>query len=268
MVVGAMLAIPTFASKPANLPGAQKIDWNLSGAVMPAPPYGSLDIPSSDILSKLIVNQPNGNTQTTVTGVMNGLSPNTTYTVYFSNGYTPATFTGWDVTGSYTINVEYLGVDYPEDLVLVQSGSSITGSLELSSGGSVWIIDSGSLIGDTVSLHAYFQSNPAMEAEFVGSISGVGSMSGTWKDLVPGTRDGAWNTTGGNAAKNYSGSTGWPGLLAGQSPFTFVTDQDGSGSWHVNLKKADLAPGVNFLSVWINGSGATILISDQFSVLN
>lgn len=85
-----------FAAKPAgNLAGAQKVDWNLSAAVMPVPPYGSRDIPGSDTASKLIVNQPNGAIEVTITGAMNGLNPNTTYTVYLSNGYTPYVDTGW-----------------------------------------------------------------------------------------------------------------------------------------------------------------------------
>jgi len=83
-----------FAAKPtANLASAQKVDWNLSAAVMPVPPYGSRDIPGSDTASKLIVNQPNGNIEVTITGAMNGLNPNTPYTVYLSKGYDP--YTGW-----------------------------------------------------------------------------------------------------------------------------------------------------------------------------
>ena len=89
-----------FAAKPAgNLAGAIKVPWNLSADVMPVPPYGSKDIPGSDTASKLIVNQPNGNTEVTITGAMNGLNPNTTYTVYLSKGYDlhttwPGLFTG------------------------------------------------------------------------------------------------------------------------------------------------------------------------------
>jgi len=83
-----------FAAKPAgNLAGAIKVPWNLSADVMPVPPYGSRDIPGSDTASKLVVNQPNGATEVTITGAMNGLNPNTTYTVYLSKGYVP--MTGW-----------------------------------------------------------------------------------------------------------------------------------------------------------------------------
>jgi len=81
------------AVKPAGLGGAQTYAWHLSGAIMPVPPYGSRDVLGSDTASKLIVNQPNGNTEVTITGVMNGLNPNTTYTVYLSKLYSP--YTGW-----------------------------------------------------------------------------------------------------------------------------------------------------------------------------
>mgnify|MGYP001768376835 CR=1 FL=1 len=78
------------AVKPeGNLAGAVNVDWNLSADVAPVPPYGSRDIPGSDTASKLIVNQPNGNNEVVITGVMKDLHSNTTYTVYMSKGYTP-----------------------------------------------------------------------------------------------------------------------------------------------------------------------------------
>lgn len=100
-----------FAVKPAgNLAGAIKVPWNLSADVMPAHPcgaYGTLDIPGSDTASKLIVNQPNGNTEVTITGAMNGLHSNTEYTVYLSNKYTP--YTPLDVNGYiHMVGTEYL----------------------------------------------------------------------------------------------------------------------------------------------------------------
>ena len=67
-------ALPVLAVKPVDT-GAQTYAWHLSGDVMPVPPYGSIDIPGSDTASKLIVNQPNGNTEVAITGVMNGLLP-------------------------------------------------------------------------------------------------------------------------------------------------------------------------------------------------
>ena len=146
----AVMVTPAFAVKSE---GAQSVNWNLSAAVAPAPPYGTMDIPGSDTASKLIVNQPNGNTVVTITGAMNGLHASTPYMVYLSRGYTP-----------------------------------------LSS---------------------------------------------------------------------------WPGLFTGTIPaFTFLTDEYGAGSWHLNLRDENFpGPGTYNLSVWINEAGKTMLISDTFSVV-
>jgi len=148
-----LIAVPSvmFAAKPDGA-GAEKVEWNLSGDVMPVPPYGSRDIIGSDTASKLIVNQPNGNTEVTITGAMNGLNPNTTYFVILSKGY-------------------------------------------------------------------------------------------------------ILNTT-------------FPGEFTSTVPrFTITTDEYGAGSWHINLRdEIFTGPGSYTLSVWINGSGKTILISDNFIV--
>jgi hypothetical protein len=268
------IAVPAFAAKPTtNLAAAQQVDWNLSAAVMPVPPYGSGDIPGSDTASKLIVNQPNGNTEVAITGVMSGLTPNTTYTVYISNGYTPAVFTGWDVTGTFAINVNYLAVDYPETLILTQAGNSITGvSLNTAppAPASAFTIISGSVSGNSVDILADHDPS-SLQVRLLGSIASDGSMSGTWADLAPGARTGTWASSSGRAVKTYSGSTGWPGLFNTQQAFTFTTDALGAGSWHINLKDADLPAGpagtIFNLSVWINGGGATILVSDPFTVV-
>lgn len=62
--------------------------------------------------------------------------------------------------------------------------------------------------------------------------------------------------------------TGWSGLFTSTiQPFTFTTDIEGDGSWHLNLRDSDFGGkvGTFSLSVWIN-EGATILISDNFQV--
>lgn len=255
------------AAKPAgNLAGAQTYAWHLSGAVMPVPPYGSGDIPGSDTASKLIVNQPNGNTEVAITGVMNGLNPNTTYTVYLANGYTPPVFTGWNVTGSYVINVRWLDVDYPETLILTQNGTNITGvSLDTIPPASYFVVYNGSVIGNVINIYA---NKGSLVVHMSGTIAADGSMSGSWADEAPGIRTGTWATTSGVAAKTYTGDAGFTGLFNTQLPFTFTTDASGAGSWHLNLKDEDLTgPDTYDLSVWINGGGATILVSDNFNVV-
>lgn len=102
----------------------------------------------------------------------------------------------WDLNGEYTINVEYLGIDYSEKLILSQSGTTITGtSLALLNGTSPWTIDEGLVSGNDVTFSGYFNSNPSMRVTFVGTISSSGLMSGTWSDEAPGTRTGTWEST-------------------------------------------------------------------------
>jgi hypothetical protein len=128
-------------------------------------------------------------------------------TNHASGTYQSTAFT-WNVTGTYAVNVEYLGVQYPEDLVLTQSGTGITGtSLSLVGGGSPWTIDTGAVAGANVDFYGYFVGNPAMRVHFTGTIASDGSMSGTWADEAPGVRNGVWTTTTGVATKEYTTCT-------------------------------------------------------------
>ena len=260
----ALSAAPVLAVKPSgNLAGAVKVAWNLSAAVAPVPPYGSLDIPGSDTASKLIVNQPNGNTEVAITGAMNGLNPNTEYTVYLSNGYEKNIMVNANVAGTWLINVEYLGKDYPETLILTQSGSDITGvSLDTVPPASLFDVIGGSVVGNVVTIHC---QKGSLYTDLVGTIALDGSMSGNWFDVGPGTRTGEWATTSGTAS--YTMITGgWSQQFGNTVPFTFTTDEFGAGSWHINLRYADFdGPDTYKLSVWIN-VGGTLLISDNFTV--
>ncbi len=267
------LAASALAVKPtSNLAAAKKVPWNLSSAVMPVPPYGSGDIPGSDLASKLIVNQPNGNTQVAITGVMRGLTPLTTHTVYLSNGYTPYEDVGWDVTGSYTIDLTVGPTNYTEYVVLAWDEiNGVTGDwLALNPTGtqSRWNIESGEVVGDQLTFHGRYGAS-SLEADFSATIAADGSLvDGVWADVAPGTRSGTWASTVGQATKISSGDTGWPGLFNTQQTFTFVTDEFGAASWHVNVKDADFPAEDTYpLSVWINASGKTILISDTFTVV-
>jgi hypothetical protein len=262
-----LIAVPSvmFAAKPDGA-GAQEISWNLSADVMPVPPYGSMDIPGSDTASKLIVNQPNGNTVVTITGVMRGLDPNTEYTVYLSKGY--AEYTPTDLRGVYTWLV--LGT-YHHDLIIDTqnpdgtfsgTGGYPAGSSPYDQSGQTSEIITGFFSGNQITFTTTYSGpyNTGYSATASGTIAPDGTMSG----LIPWE----WHTTSG-AVLLASGSTGWPGLFTSSLPeFTFTTDETGSGSWHINLKDENFpGPGSYDLSVWINVSGYTMLISDVFSVV-
>ncbi len=258
------LAVASFAAgKPAtNNAGSQTVAWNLSGAVMPVPPYGSQDIPGSDSASKLLVNQPNGSVMVGLTGVMNGLKPDTTYTVYVSKTYTPYS-AYWDLTGNYTFYINYSGHDYSYAVDLNQSVNYITGTLVdtyLPAAEQTRTVN-GTLTGNSFVLEVPYPAGGQWGTRtFDGTIDSTGHLSGTWSDSGTDNASGSWSTTSGTATKVVSGSTGWPGLLPGVQPFTFTTDDTGSGGWHYNLRES-----VSGLSVWINNSGGTLLISDPIT---
>lgn len=262
-------AAPVEAVKPVeNLASAQKVPWNLSAAVMIVPPYGSLDIPGSDTASKLIVNQPNGNTEVTITGAMNGLHPNTVYTVYLSNGY-EKNIPRWSLVGDWTLDFIF-GVSHIHDMTvtLQQLGGSFQGYGHYVPDPSYTWDVTGTVTGSSVSFHILYTGTGAgYYVDAVGSIALNGTMSGTWSNP---SQSGTWSSTAGNATLlGYVGS-GWPGLFAASSvpAFTFTTDAYGAGSWHVNLVDSDfLGLDTYTLSVWINEAGGTMLISDNFEVV-
>ncbi len=265
------IALPAVAAK-STTSGAQKYAWHLSGAVMPVPPYGSMDIPGSDTASKLIVNQPAGKALGNITGVMGGLTPNTTYTVYLSNVYSPFVDNGWSIAGNWDFgfmcSTGCPGGPYVHNVVLAQAANgTLTGSG--SSGGYNWVIDSGAVTGGTnVSFTAHYTAtadaaDPVTVMHVTGIVAPDGTMSGTWDDnYAGGSRTGTWSTSTGTAVHNLTGDTSWTGLLTPTvQPFTFTTDGSGKGSWHVTLKGTNTTG----FSAWVNAPGATILVSDSIS---
>ena len=249
-----------------NLAGAVEVSWNLSGAVMPVPPWGLSDIAGSDTASKLIVNQPNGAVEVTITGAMNGLNPNTTYTVYLSKGYIK--YIPFNIKGIY----EWLVLDtYRHDMIIDTqnpdgtfsgTGGYPAGNSPYTSPGQTPEIITGQVMGNQVDITfttTYLGPySPGYTVTVSGAIAPDGSMSGNspWE----------WHTTEGHVTV-ASGSTSWSGLFTSTvQPFPFTTDEFGSGSWHINLRDSDFGnvPGVYTLSVWINNG--TILISDNFEV--
>lgn len=261
-----LAALVAAVAAPASAQGgAQKFGWHLSAAVMPVPPYGAGDIAGSDSASKLIVNQPDCQDKLNITGVMNGLNPNTEYTVYLSKTYAPYQLA--NVAGNWTFNFELGGI-YPHSVTLNQSGANVTGGGTYPVGGPqqyAWTIDSGQVSGNTFNFTAHYTVgadalSPLTVMNVSGNILSDGSLSGTWNDnYAGGYRTGSFTATGGSA-EQQSGGAGWPGFVGSASAFTFTTDSLGAGSWHYNL-----SPIADF-SVWINGVSGTILISDNVAL--
>lgn len=124
----------------------------------------------------------------------------------------------WDTTGTYTVDVVYLGVHYPETLDLSQTGGNITGtSLNTipPSPGSAFTVTGGTVSGDTVDIDFSNDSNPGLTVHFTGTIVPGGSMGGTWQDTPGLDRSGTWQTTSGAAiplVNNLSPVHAWVGL--------------------------------------------------------
>jgi len=255
-----------FAEKPDDKGhGPLAVDWNLSGAVMPVPPYGSFDIFGSDSASKLKINQPDEGKKITITGEMKGLHPNTTYTVFLSNGYEPYVETGWSFEGVMRFIVNG-GGSYDHDIKFTATpDGTLTGTGGYPAGGSYSILEgvTGTISGTSITMHitqpgSYF-------ADAIGTIAPDGTIVGTWQDNNGVT--GTFSTQTGFVVKTGTGSTGWPGLFSSRiTPFTFTTNSKGSANWHIKMKHGDfIGKGPYELSVWIN-EGGTMLISDVFTV--
>lgn len=264
----AFVASPALAEKPeAKDKGAKFYDWNLSGAVMPSPPCGLHDMPGSDTASKLIVNQPNGKTSVTMTGVMKGLLPNTIYTVYPAKAW--STSEKWNFEGNWEL-MFVLGGNYDHQMTITSQDmytGAFSGTGFSHTDGSTWDIQGTSKVnGDTITLDLiYTGKNPGYTVHAVGNIGADGSItSGTWTSS--GNQSGSWSSLSGKAEKEKVGS-GFPGYFGSLKYFTFTTDEFGSGSWHINLTNEDLSNPNNSLSVWINGGGATVLISENFDIV-
>jgi hypothetical protein len=274
-LLGLMMTIaiaPVAAAKPAdNTAGAKKVPWHLSGAVMPSPPWGLHDIVGSDTASKLVVNRPMGNTEATITGVMKGLDPNTVYRVSIANAWT--TTQVWDVTGTWVLSALS---SYNHDYILSmqQYGGVITGSATYPAGQTPSIYETiiGTVVGTTVTIHGIYYSDAAHTiatgCEFDAILiinTADGSMSGTFIDNGGG--GGSLASTAGHANLVTIGA-GWPGLFNNMQTFTFTTNGQGIGNWHINLKTADFpSSGTYDLSVWINRGSFTVLINDNFQVI-
>lgn len=265
-----VFAAPVQAIKPAgNLASAQKVSWNLSGAVMPSPPWGLHDITGSDTSSKLIVNQPNGATEVMLTGAMNGLAPNTVYTVYMSNAWTSSD--KWNIVGTWTIDFLIGGGHWVHTMIVTSQNmydGTFTGHGYYNADtGYTWDIQPGAtVIGNGITFDLiYTGSNPGYALHCTALIDSNGHFV---NGVCSGSSTGTWVSTYGEATLQTVGA-GHPGLFYHQNTFTFTTDAYGAGSWHVNLRDADFpGPGIYPLSVWINNNAipATILISDNFQV--
>jgi hypothetical protein len=122
----------------------------------------------------------------------------------------------WNLSGNYTINMEYLGTLYPHDMSLSQDGSgNLTGNGGSPAGANVytWVITSGSIDGNTFSFDANYTATadavtPQTVLHVDGAVAEDGTLSGTWSDNYQGgDRSGSWSSSTGNAVVIEAPST-------------------------------------------------------------
>ncbi len=114
----------------------------------------------------------------------------------------------YDVSGTYVMNLNYLGTDYAHDMVLAQSATGTVSGHGGSPAGAntyAWTITSGSVSGNTVDFYANYTAgadavSPLTTLHVMGTVATTGVMSGTWSDNYQGgTRTGVWTTATGVA---------------------------------------------------------------------
>lgn len=173
----------------------------------------------------------------------------------------------WDASGTYVINENYLGTDYPHDMTLTQDGSgNLTGN-----GGSpagtdtyTWVITSGSVSGDSIDFLANYTATPdAVTPQTVlhltGTIAPDGTISGTWSDNYQGgDRSGTVATVSGAA-------TALPGSLSAQD--FGVMDQSGVKGYTAGFGLTDATFSGAQSVVMQLYSGATLLQTNTATAL-
>ncbi len=160
----------------------------------------------------------------------------------------------WDATGSYVVNMEYLGNQYPHDMTLTQNNvGGLTGNGGSPAGSNVytWVITSGTVSGNSIDFLANYTATadavtPQTVLHIMGTVAGDGTISGTWSDNYQGgSRSGALTTVSGKASAlgtlnaedfgvvNYD--TGL-GMLKGYTAGFGLTDATFAGATSVSVK--------------------------------
>jgi hypothetical protein len=138
----------------------------------------------------------------------------------------------WNVAGTYVVNFNNLGTDFPHDMTLAQdTHGNVTGNGGSPVGGAhtyMWAITSGSVSGNILTFRAQYSApadalSPLTVMYATATIAANGSFSGTWSDNYQGiARSGTWSSASGTA-------TTLPGVLAAED-FGVVNYATGNGT--------------------------------------
>lgn len=100
----------------------------------------------------------------------------------------------WDLEGSYVLNMNYLGSDYPHDVTLTQDNLGAlagNGGSPASANVYTWVVTSGAVSGNTFHMYANYTATadavvPLTVMHLVGVVASDGTLSGTWSDNYQG----------------------------------------------------------------------------------
>jgi hypothetical protein len=129
----------------------------------------------------------------------------------------------WNATGTYVVDMNYLGSDNDHDMVLTQDAlGNLTGHGGSPAGANVytWVITSGTVSSSTIDFYANYTATadavtPQTVLHVNGTIAPDGTISGTWSDNYQGgARTGTLTTVSGNATPIASSTTAVESLSA------------------------------------------------------
>ena len=251
--------------------GAQKLSWHLSASLTAA---ANEELEGADKASKLIVNQPRGETKLTLNGIMKGLTPHTTYTVsLFSNGQQLVT-SNWSISGEWSFSC--LGSTH--QIIITQTGDTFTGvgTVTRTSPPSIYYeVITGTINRATgqITMHGTFYNDAAHQSPngymYTASlvISSTGSMAGQLTNAgqvgepIVSTNGKAVNQAAVTETESVALSLDVPAI-------TFTTSGSGNGNWHLNLKRDDFVSLGEFdLTLVVNSADTAVLVSESFAVL-
>ncbi len=110
-------------------------------------------------------------------------------------------YDSYNIAGTQVFDYEWNGGHYPNDVVLNQSGSNITGTIGWPSAADPYLVIGtvvGTVTDNTVTLTVDYNDRP-YDRSMTGTISPDGSITGTWVDANISADHGSWSTTTGSS---------------------------------------------------------------------
>ena len=192
---------------------------------------------------------------------------------FFAVNTATAVHPTWDLTGSYTVNFEYLGSSNPHEITLAQTDTGALSGTGSSGGGAyTYTIDSGQVEGNDFTFTATYTDPVASGTIMIveGSVDESGALNGNWSDDYGDgePRTGTFMSTEGTAEPIVEGDSSTivvTGNSAGgfnQPGWLFARDLNHDTAYEFNENQASIGDG----SLYVQPIGATA--ADKFIAEN